>query len=195
MSSDALRGAFDALEIELSRAGARLKARRARRRRRVLGAVVIASLLAITATASGLIHIPISEQDDPTANHAASALGLSADEAAVLLKAQQLGQVVVSCYLAHGATEGVGGGLDDPTGEAKRACKTESEANENFLNSPEFRAVEAAALPRIMDAARCFQSYTGVKPGTMIGDDGKRPSEAVLAAGRAACFRPNGLPK
>ena len=85
--------------------------------------------------------------------------------------------------------------FNDPTGEAKRACKTESQANENFLNSPEFRAVEAAALPRVMDAARCFQNYTGVKPGTMIGDDGKRPSEAVLAAGRAACFRPNGLPK
>jgi hypothetical protein len=194
MSSDALRGAFDALEIELSRASARLTARRVRRRRRALGAVIIASLLAITGTASGLIHIPISEQDDPTANHAASALRLSADQAAVLLKAQQLGQVANACYLAHGATE-INGGMNDPGGTAALACKAEISANEGFLDSDEFRAVEAAALPRIMEAARCFQSYTGVKPGTMIGDDGKRPSEAVLAAGRAACFRPNGLPK
>jgi hypothetical protein len=194
MSSDARSGAFDALEIELSLAGARLSAHRARRRRRVLGAVVIASLLAITATASGLVHIPISEHDDPTANHAASALGLSADEAAVLLKAQQLGRVAQACQIAHGAKR-VNGGLDDPTGAANAACQAENDANESFLNSPAFRAVEAAALPRVMDAARCFQSYTGVKPGTMIGDDGKRPSEAVLAAGRAACFRPNGLPK
>jgi hypothetical protein len=52
-----------------------------------------------------------------------------------------------------------------------------------------------SATPAILDAAGCFQSHTGVKPGTMIGDDGKRPPEAVLAAGGAACFRPNGLPK
>lgn len=195
MSNDALRGAFDALEIELARASARLSSRRARRRRRVLAAAVITSLLAITGTSLGLVHIPISEQDDPTANHAASALGLSADEAAVLLKAQQLGQVVKTCYLAHGATVDANGALNDPSDEAKRACKAESDANETYLDSPAMHAAMRSAIPRVQDAARCFESYTGVKPGTMIGDDGKRPSEAVLAAGRAACFRPNGLPK
>jgi hypothetical protein len=96
--------------------------------------------------------------------------------------------------LAHGATP-INGGLDDPGRVAADACKAESDANEDFLDAPAFRAVEQSMLPAIMDAARCFQRVTGVRPGTMIGEDGNRPSEAVLAAGRAACFQPNGLPK
>jgi len=194
MSREALADAFDALEIELSRAGARLSARRVRQRRRILVGFVIVSLLAITATASGLVHIAISEQDDPTANHAASALGLSADEAAVLLKAQNLGQAAKACFLAHGATVAADDTLNDPPDAAKRACQAEINANEAYLDSPAFAAAMRSATPAIQDAARCFQTYTGVKPGTMIGENGARPSEATLAAARAACFRPNGLP-
>lgn len=194
MSSDALAGAFDALEGELVQAGRRLAARTARRRRATIAVLLVTSLLAITATASGVLHIPISEQDDPTANHAASAMRLSADEAAVLLQAQQLGNVAKACMLAHGATP-INGGLEDPGRVAADACKAEIDANEGFLDSPAFRAVEHSMLPAVMAAARCFQLATGVGPGTMIGEDGKRPPEAVLAAGRAECFRPNGLPK
>jgi hypothetical protein len=194
VSTTALVRAFAALEDELTAAASRLDARRARRRRAGVAALLVAALLAITATASGVLHIPISPQDDPTANHAASALGLSADEAAILLRAQQLGDAANACMLAHGATP-VNGGLDDPDRVAADACKAENNANEDFLDSRAFRAVEQSMLPAIMDAARCFQRVTGVQPGTMIDEDGDRPSEAVLAAGRAECFQPNGLPK
>lgn len=192
--STALSGAFDALEHELSLAARRLTARTARRRRGAVAALLVVLALAVTGTASGILHVPISREDDPTANHAASAMGLSAEEAAVLLRAQQLGQIVNACLRAHGA-QAINGGFDDPSGEATRACKSESDANEAFLDSPAFRSAEHSMLPRIMQAARCLQEHTGVEPGTMIGEDGKRPPQAVLDAGSAACFTPEGLPK
>lgn len=194
MSTPALARAFDALEDDLAFAARRLALRSTRRRRRTIAALLVASLLAITGTASGILHVPISPGDDPTANHAASALGLSAEEAAVLLKAQRLGDAVNACMLANGATR-VNGGLDDPGRTAATTCRAEYDANESWLDSPEFASAMRSALPAILDAARCFQRHTGVVPGSMLDADGNRPPEAVLAAGSAACFRPDGLPK
>ena len=191
-----LSGAFEALEHELVDAAQRLSVQSARRRRRrTVGAVVISSLLAVTgaATASGLLYIPVSPGADPTANRAASAIGLSVSDAAVLLKAQQLGKVAKACQVAHGATP-INGGLDDPGGVAAQACKSENDANEDFLNSDAFRAAMVAAQPKILEAARCFERYTGVHPGKV---DPSRSgfSQAAIDAGKAACFQPNGLPK
>ena len=194
-----LAGAFDALEHELAVAATRLSLQTARRRRHVtISAILVSGLLALTgaATASGLVHIPVSPGDDPTANHAASALGLSISEAAVLLKAQDLGKIALACQIAHGATEITNNGdhgLTDPGGVAAQACKAQIDANENFLNSAAFREAMTSAQPRILAAAHCFQSYTGIKPGTVI--ETSAASQAAIDAGNAACYQPNGLPK
>ena len=198
MSTSHLSRAFDTLERDLLSVAERLATRTARRRRRrLVCTAVVSSLLAVTgvAAASGLVDLPITPSDDPTSNHAASALGLSTTEAAVLLKAQQLGKAARDCQIAHGATP-INGGLDDPGYKARDACKAQNDANESYLDSAAFKAAMVSAQPRILEAARCFERFTGVKPGTMVESGGAAAAyQAEVAAANAACYQANGLPK
>ena len=169
-------------------------------------------ILAVAAAAAIGIAAAFAASDNKAPNRAAAAseraqsagdaevasvLGLTGANKAALAKAQALGHQATACLLAHGATRGPDGGLADPTEAAYKACIAKIEANEAFLDSPDFAAVLKAAQPKFDAAERCFRRISQVPAGTIIHDPAQLPADVKkrLDTAQATCFRPDGLPR
>lgn len=162
----------------------------------VAGATTIAAAVAQSGKAPARAGAAPTVAAGNDAARVASALDLTAAQAAVVAKAQALGREATRCLLASGATRGPDGGIPDPTGAATAACQAELEANDAFLNSAEFAAVLQAAQPKFEAASRCFSRVSGVPRGTIIAVGDLTPDlRRRIDQAQSQCFRPDGLPK
>lgn len=121
----------------------------------------------------------------------ARALDLSARASEILAAAHVRGHRASACLRRHGGRTGVGGGIIDPSGRARAACRRLVEANEKYLDSRAFRQVLAEAQPRFEAAERCAAEANRAPDGAV-----RVPgvSAGLKRSAAQACHRDDGLP-